>query len=424
MNDILSAIDELWWPKGHFSKEQRNFFVDLLSKKRPARTLEIGFAGGRSCATTILSAQPEKIVSVDANLDYAGGREMSEKLTGRFPQLKVVEGRSQDVLCKEFFVQEFEGKGIDFAFVDGCHLYSSAKKDCESCWAALNPGGVMVVDDFESGPPGGWNFPTVNKAVCDFAKSMGLTFQVWKNGGKGMAIFQKEKPLLRWTIGDVSPYGFETLAVSVSKAKSIYGDEFDYIICHNHLSEQQLSVVSGMGVPMYEQKIECCGLNIDPGKTNSWKLFPPRLRMSSHEIFLDNDVILHDRVPEIEDFLRERRPIALQGGRKSPAYGRFESMVPKNLTICSAIFGYPPGFDAESKLSSMVKERILPEQFDEQGMVAAVFASSEGMLIPEERISNCWSGYVEGKFGVHFAGVNYGQTKPWRRYKMKMGMYI
>jgi hypothetical protein len=282
----------------------------------------------------------------------------------------------------------------------------------------------MIVDDFESGPPEGWSLPDVKRAVEDFAKSRGLEFETWNHQGQGMAIFRKRRSLLRWTIGDVSPYGFETLAASISRAKSIYGKKFDYVVCHNCLSGEQLSKLQGMNVDLYEQKRDCCSLAVNPGRTNSWKLFPPRLRRDAHEIFMDNDVILHKKIKEIDDFIKLNKTLALQGGRSSGGYGRFESMVPEGLVVCSAVFGYPPNFDAEARFSKLLKDRIVPGQFDEQGMVASVYASSEGILIPHKKIANCWSDYRDGEFGFHFAGVNYGNSKPWKTYKMKMGMYI
>ena len=70
-------------------------------------------------------------------------------------------------------------------------LEFGAKLDMENCFPKINDGGIMVVDDYRSGPPNGCYLQDVNNAVEDFAKTNNLSFDSWNEKGKGFAIFKK-----------------------------------------------------------------------------------------------------------------------------------------------------------------------------------------------------------------------------------------
>lgn len=174
------------------------------------------------------------------------------------------------------------------------------------------------------------------------------------------------KPILRWTIGNVHPCGFDVLAKSVDLAVKLYPD-FDRIICHNNLTPLELRQIQKMDTELIDQTKHLDDLPHPPDKMCevAWKLFPARIRSSSHEIFIDNDIVLTDRLYEIDEFLSNNCPLLYQG--LHGLHGRYE--VPKGIQINSGIFGLPPGFDFKQELS----RRMLPwtGRFDEQGLVAA-----------------------------------------------------
>jgi predicted O-methyltransferase YrrM len=95
-------------------------------------------------------------------------------------------------MTDEFFESNFQS-GIDFAFIDGSHTYQGALLDMMNIYKRMNVNGVMVVDDFRSGPPNGSSIPDVDRAVEDFEKATSCRLESWSNLGKGFAIFRHKK---------------------------------------------------------------------------------------------------------------------------------------------------------------------------------------------------------------------------------------
>jgi hypothetical protein len=52
----------------------------------------------------------------------------------------------------------------------------------------MNKGGMIVVDDYRSGPPDGVKFDEVIQAVDDFVSNFSLHLTRWNQNGKGMAV--------------------------------------------------------------------------------------------------------------------------------------------------------------------------------------------------------------------------------------------
>ncbi len=196
---LVNEIRALWYPDGHMNEDQRDFFVRVLSETKPRACLEVGFASGRSAVTTLVAARPDVLVSIDASLDYIpGARAHAERLAARFPNLRIVEGDSSQVLTAEFLARHFP-RGIDFAFVDGDHTYAGCRSDLEAVIGALNPTAIVLVDDYRSGPPNGAAFPSVTAAVDDFVLRHGLVVDRWSKAGKGIAVIRRpRRPLDRW----------------------------------------------------------------------------------------------------------------------------------------------------------------------------------------------------------------------------------
>tara|TARA_R110000824_G_scaffold282940_2_gene471198 strand:- start:61 stop:624 length:564 start_codon:yes stop_codon:yes gene_type:complete len=187
---MIEKINEYWWHDGHFNEDQRDYFISILKELQPKTALELGWATGRSCITILIAGNPEKMLSIDINLDYMDARSHADLMIKDFNNLNILEGNSNSILTTKFLDDEFPN-GIDFIFVDGCHTYQCAKRDCNKAYQHLSPGGIMIVDDYNSGPPNGWKAKAVDKAVNDFSKSNNLSFNTWNKKGKGCAIFKK-----------------------------------------------------------------------------------------------------------------------------------------------------------------------------------------------------------------------------------------
>jgi predicted O-methyltransferase YrrM len=191
MKEIIKNINKLWFHKGHLNEDQRDFLINILKEIKPKFCIETGFASGRSAITTLNAAEPELLISIDINLDYiSGARLHSEKIKENFNNFKLIEGSSSKILTDDFFNDNFP-HGIEFAFIDGDHSYAGAYSDIERVYAKINNGGIMIVDDYMSGPPNGARILSVNNAVNDFAEKNNIKIERWESKGKGFAIFRK-----------------------------------------------------------------------------------------------------------------------------------------------------------------------------------------------------------------------------------------
>lgn len=230
------------------------------------------------------------------------------------------------------------------------------------------------------------------------------------------------KPVIRWTIGLVSDFGFSSLKKSIESFRSIYKNEFDYFLCYNSLDKRHFDMISDLEVQMVEQKP--CADMFDPLGV-AWKLYPPRLRLCSHELFIDNDLIILRRIKEIDDFLSSGNLFLYSESRLDRPYGEYESEVASELKMNSGFFGIPPEFDFEKEIKKKMAESLHDkwvQNFDEQGLVASIFSSQKRLKkISLNDIFICGPGlkkseFLFGRNGYHFVKLNSGFSKYWDMY--------
>ena len=188
------------------------------------------------------------------------------------------------------------------------------------------------------------------------------------------------------------------------------------MICYNEISSANLP----SQIPHFLQTHDCCNIPIKPFASNAWKLFPPRLKIDSHELFIDNDLVIYRRVPEIDEFLVSNRPLCY--GTKSdekslPPYGVFENGL-SNFRMNSGIFGVWPGYDFESDILFHLKTSRITKWgvFDEQGLVATCLLHKNPIIVTTQQITNCWKTYIQGQNGCHFCGHNFCEKESWKNY--------
>jgi len=186
---------DLWCRTGHFSRLQAEKCADLCAEINPRYAIETGFYTGRSSAAGLHSAARYLCRMISIEIDFDGrkqGRPMAELLMQKFPIFKVLEGSSQDILTKAFLDSEFPD-GIDWATIDGDHSYEGCTFDLEAIGSVLNVRGLMLVDDYRSGPPKGVTFESVTNSADDFLARNSSTFhgEVWSCEGKGFSIIQR-----------------------------------------------------------------------------------------------------------------------------------------------------------------------------------------------------------------------------------------
>lgn len=186
----------LWCRRGHLNHDQADKYAEICESVQPRSVLETGFCTGRSAAC-VLHHSPalERMVSIDINLDYKAphGRKMADMLKGRFPRWEIIENSSREVFTPEFFQREFP-EGIDLVTIDGDHSYEGCMFDLEAVAPFLSSAGVMMVDDYRSGPPNGTRIDSVTRSVDDFlAKHAGVFVgERWHKRGKGFCIIRRE----------------------------------------------------------------------------------------------------------------------------------------------------------------------------------------------------------------------------------------
>lgn len=235
------------------------------------------------------------------------------------------------------------------------------------------------------------------------------------------------KPLFRWTIGgNPCPTGFEVFFESIQSVRKLYGDEFDYVVCYNNLTSDQLSYISQFGIRLIEQR-HCAEMEYEPVGV-AWKLYPPRLRDSTHEIFMDNDIVLYSRPREVEEFLASKDVTFITEGfgnnEGKGNYGKyFENMERHSVCVNSGFFGLPPYFPFAQLIryyQASDENRSWENYFDEQGLVAScILNHSPCLVIPISDIGVC----VEDlecpltPVGSHFSQVNIGYTLCWLLYQ-------
>jgi hypothetical protein len=229
-----------------------------------------------------------------------------------------------------------------------------------------------------------------------------------------------QKPLARWTIGPVQPDGFRCLEESIHSFTKFY--DLDVVVCFN-CNPNNLAALVGK-FPLIDQSKYINSCPVQP-KGVAWKLYPPRLTVDRHELIIDNDIILSEKVPQIDEFLGSNSTLLLE--EASRTYGRFEKFVPPKLCINSGIYGMPPYFDLQKYVDfyatdewqkNALGEHDKSETFDEQGLIAFALSSHPNkIMIPATVIINCEHQLNSSK-GMHFIGLNRRKFHfPFRLYK-------
>lgn len=226
--------------------------------------------------------------------------------------------------------------------------------------------------------------------------------------------------LIRWTIGPVKKSGFDCLIKSVNSFKKLY-PEIERYICWNKLSEQQIAILHSIDAKLIDQSK--CNQEIIPLGV-AWKLYPPRIDINKHELFIDNDLIIEEKIDEIDEFLHSDSTLLLED--RSRNYGKFDKVIAKNYFINSGFFGVPPGFDLEHSIKFYcnnwgVNAPIGHEEsvtMDEQGLIAYLLLRyKKCIIIPQVTISGCMHEFIKAK-GMHFIGLNRQvYHKPYIMYK-------
>jgi hypothetical protein len=227
------------------------------------------------------------------------------------------------------------------------------------------------------------------------------------------------KPLLRYTIGPASEAGFQVLKMSVGMVRKLY-PEFDIAICYNELPQHRLDFLKTLSIELIDQRVFKNSLSWQPTGA-AWPLYPPRLRLEAHEIFMDNDIVLYNRVPQIDEFLLGNRFLVSEDFNR--LYGQFRPFIPSDKKINSGLFGLPPNYDfgtAIEELFARCPSKAYVKHHDFQGIVTYCVLNAETIMIPLDEVKICGSKQLNvefGKSGIHFCAVNGLEDHPsWNQF--------
>ena len=235
---------------------------------------------------------------------------------------------------------------------------------------------------------------------------------------------------VRWTIGDVSPAGFEALRLSIHGALRLFGEGTRYVVCVNTVPPEEArrrtgpvpGFVQWRAVPREIPEPLRAFLDGGMSEGTAWKLLPPRLDIDAWELALDNDLILWAMPDALRCWMGEpevrHRVIAAD---VTPAHGAFAALCgpePRN----SGIRALPPGFDYATALAGVLADypAALASELDEQGLqVAAVSRPGPPLVVGTDEVSICSPFHPHmpepGRCGAHFVGLN-AHDIPWRYY--------
>lgn len=226
-----------------------------------------------------------------------------------------------------------------------------------------------------------------------------------------------KKPIIRWTAGKMSEEGCDCLIHSVKKWDEIYGDKFEKFICYKDKIPKR---ISSLHVNFLNQSNYTKNIPYYPHDT-FWKFCPPRIDINTHEIIIDNDVVIYNKIPHIDDFIKSNHILSSAGHRKF--YGQFDEILKNVPNINTGLIGFPPNFNFENalkKISYLYPFLSMKEHCDDQGVFMCV-SKKNIKIIPMCDLYVCnptmkFAPYKKGKYGTHFAGINQNKTDYWNKY--------
>jgi hypothetical protein len=251
-----------------------------------------------------------------------------------------------------------------------------------------------------------------------------------------------DRLVVRWTIGDVRPRGFEMLRISIACAQRLFGPSAHYTVCVNTIGVREAQDKCGLSSRAVEWRQvdrasspevlrEFCRPDLMEGM--GWKLIPLRLYPERYELAIDNDCIIWDLPAGMRDWL-ENPEACLSARDVERSLGSFDSMCPPGA-MNAGIRGLPPGTDLEDTLTDVLEElrsrdnsASLISEIEEQGLqVAAMCRMDPLYLVETDEVTICspfWPRSPHlGRCGAHFVGMNSSHI-PWDYYGKPADLWL
>ena len=235
------------------------------------------------------------------------------------------------------------------------------------------------------------------------------------------------KIIARWTVGPCSECGVEILRESVNLFANLY-PEAERMVCYN-----QIDRPVNINASLYEQHQDELGYpltstqdDIKERSGSGWKLCPPRMDINCHELWIDNDIVIHQKMKEIDQWIKGDYCIISEGlGRY---FGIYNNLVPSGLKICAGFFGLPPDFDFRKEIlkhCELLNGKTIGS-WDEQGLVASIITNKKHKVVPLTSLA-----IVEPDFDLpdapafHFVEANrIDSHKKWEEFKFRKILHL
>lgn len=139
-------------------RSELNSLGEILAELQPQRALEIGTAnGGTLLFLTRLASPVATIASIDLEA-LEGGYSVErqwfyERFARRRQHLHLLRGSSHSFWMRRRLGEVFDGRPLDYVFIDGDHRYEGVKKDFETYGSMVRTGGVIAFHGIAEHPP-------------------------------------------------------------------------------------------------------------------------------------------------------------------------------------------------------------------------------------------------------------------------------
>lgn len=260
------------------------------------------------------------------------------------------------------------------------------------------------------------------------------------------------RPLFRFTVGNCLQQGLEILAESIKKTTAALGiDQWDWMICYNGLDPDQVEflhrTVGDLPIVLFEQHWSTCPVEDEaqsPRRADGslewngnhcggtmWKVCPARMRMETHEIVVDNDIVILKKFPEIDKFLSTKN-MTLVLEEPIRFYGRYNELFGAGGPyLNSGLMGFPPGYDFGAAIRRTWEANgkfTKISQADEQGLLTYTLSRLPSHRVKPSQMNEVLARDFKARVtckeeAIHFTQANrIGSHRSWRDYKKIMGL--
>lgn len=130
---------------------------EILAEMQPQRALEIGTGrGGTLLFVVSLAGRTATIASIDLGAregGYSATRQwFYERFARRKQHLHLIRGNSRSFWMRRRLGEVFDGRPLDFLFIDGDHRYEGVKKDFETYGPMVRKSGVIAFSGIAKPP--------------------------------------------------------------------------------------------------------------------------------------------------------------------------------------------------------------------------------------------------------------------------------